>query len=115
MVECVGATPTIEASLKAVAAGGRVVLLGSPRTKMEMDPYWDIHRRGVQVIGAHGNAVDAATRQRDRPFLVDLLASGRLAVRELITQHFALSEAQTAYEGLAKLPDEFVGVVFTYG
>jgi 2-desacetyl-2-hydroxyethyl bacteriochlorophyllide A dehydrogenase len=114
VVEAIGSSATIETALKSVAAAGRVVLLGSPRVKMQMDPYWDIHRRGVQVIGAHGNAVDEATRRRDRPFLIELLASGRLPVRELITHHLALADAVTAYEGLLKQPDDFVGVVLTY-
>jgi threonine dehydrogenase-like Zn-dependent dehydrogenase len=114
VVEAIGLPASIEAALQAVAAAGRVVLLGSPRVKMQLDPYWDIHRRGVQVIGAHGNAVDEATRRRDRPFLIELLASGRLPVRELITHHVALADAGTAYEGLAKHADEFVGVVLTY-
>ncbi len=114
VVEAVGLPATITAALKAVAAAGRVVLLGSPRIKMEMDPYMDIHRRGVQLIGAHDIAVDENTRRRDCPFLVELLASGRLPVRELITHHMKLAEAHTAYEGLLKRPDEFVGVVLTY-
>ena len=114
VVEAVGLPLTIEAALKSVAANGRVVLLGSPRVKMEMDPYWDIHRRGVQVIGAHINTVDEATRGRDRPFLIELLASGRLPVRDLITHHMDFTDVHTAYEGLWTQPDEFVGVVLTY-
>ena len=114
VVEAVGSSPTIEAALKAVAAAGRVVLLGSPRQKMEMDPYRDIHARGVQLIGAHMNAVDEATRRRDRPFIVEMLASGRLPVRDLITQHMDFADARTAYEGLSKQTDDFVGVVLTY-
>ena len=114
VVEAVGATPSIVSALQAVARRGRVVLLGSPRVPMEFDPYRDIHARGVQLIGAHGGVPDEATRKRDRPFIVELLASGRLPVRELITHRMDYASAQAGYEGLVKQTDDYVGVVLTY-
>ena len=45
VIEAVGVPASIDSCLKAVAVGGRVVLLGSPRSNMEIDPYFDIHRK----------------------------------------------------------------------
>ena len=39
---------------------GRVILLGSPRGRIEIDPYRDIHSKGVSLIGAHANTTAAA-------------------------------------------------------
>ena len=114
VVEAVGSGPTIDLALKAAARHGRVVLLGSPRDKLELDPYFDVHRTGVRLIGAHASTVDAATRERDIPFLWSLLASGRINVEPLITHVLPYTEAQTAYEGLRDRKDEYLGVLLEY-
>ncbi len=114
VVEAVGSGPTIDLAIKAAANHGRVVLLGSPRDKLELDPYFDIHRTGVHLIGAHASTVDAATREQDIPLLWSLLASGRINVDPLITHVLPYTEGQTAYEGLRDRKDEFLGVLLKY-
>ena len=114
VVEAVGLAPSIDAAIKAAADHGRVVLLGSPRVQMEFDPYFDIHRKGVRLIGAHAGTIDAATRARDVPFLWSLLATGRIAVDPLITHVIPHTEGQRAYEGLRDRKDEFLGVLLAY-
>ena len=114
VVEAVGSGVTIDIALKAAARHGRVVLLGSPRDKLELDPYFDVHRTGVRLIGAHAGTVDAATREQDVPFLWSLLASGRIDVEPLITHVLPYTEGQKAYEGLRDRKDEFLGVLLEY-
>ena len=114
VVEAVGSGPTIDLAIKAAADHGRVVLLGSPRDKLELDPYFDIHRTGVHLIGAHAGTVDAATRERDLPLLWSLLAKGRIKVEPLITHVLPYTEGQTAYEGLRDRKDEYLGVLLEY-
>lgn len=114
VVEAVGSGPTIDLAIKAAAAHGRVVLLGSPRDRLELDPYFDIHRTGVHMIGAHASTVDAATREQDIPFIWSLLASGRIDVDPLITHVLPYTEGQQAYEGLRDRKDEFLGVLLEY-
>ena len=114
VVEAVGSGVTIDIALKAVARHGRVVLLGSPRDKLELDPYFDVHRTGVHLIGAHASTVDAATREQDMPFIWSLLASGRINVEPLITHVLPYTEGQKAYEGLRDRKDEFLGVLLEY-
>ena len=114
VVEAVGSGPTIDLAIKAAADHGRVVLLGSPRDKLELDPYFDIHRTGVHLIGAHAGTVDAATRERDIPLLWSLLAKGRINVEPLITHVLPYMEGQRAYEGLRDRKDEYLGVLLEY-
>lgn len=114
VVEAVGSGPTIDLAIKAAARHGRVVLLGSPRDKLELDPYFDIHRTGVHLIGAHASTVDAATRERDMPLLWSLLASRRINVEPLISHVLPYTEGQKAYEGLRDRKDEFLGVLLEY-
>ncbi|MCZ7645075.1 MAG: zinc-binding alcohol dehydrogenase [Planctomycetota bacterium] len=114
VVEAVGLNPTIDAALKAVAPRGLVVLLGSPRHKMEIDPYFDIHVKGIAVIGAHGKNVDPVTRAQDKPLLMEWLRGGKIRVEPLITQRMPFAEGLRAYEGLRDKPDEYLGVILTY-
>ena len=114
VIEAVGIPPTIDACMKAVADDGRVVLLGSPRLNMEFDPYFDIHRKAVQLIGAHGRGVDGDTRRRDVPFILSLIERGDVEVDSLITQEMPCAEGLAAYEGLRDKKDEYLGVILRY-
>jgi 2-desacetyl-2-hydroxyethyl bacteriochlorophyllide A dehydrogenase len=114
IVEAVGIAPTIDAALKAVADCGRVVLLGSPRSKMEIDPYFDIHRKAIHLIGAHGRGVPPETIKENTPYVLDLLGSRKLSIDPLITHTMPFTDALKAYEGLRDNKDEYMGVIFTY-
>jgi 2-desacetyl-2-hydroxyethyl bacteriochlorophyllide A dehydrogenase len=114
IIEAVGNSRTIDAAFKAISFRGNVVLLGSPRTRMEIDPYFDIHRKGIAVIGAHGMHVDAKTQNEDAPLLMDWLRSGKLKVAPLITQHMPMTEGLKGFEGLRDKTDEYLGVILTY-
>ena len=114
VVEAVGSGPTIDLAIKAAANHGRVVLLGSPRDKLELDPYFDIHRTGVHLIGAHASTVDAARREEDIPLIWSLLATGRITVEPLITHVLPYTEGLKAYEGLRDRKDEYLGVLLEY-
>ena len=114
IVEAVGNSRTISDAMKSCAQKGRVVLLGSPRTKMEIDPYFDIHRTGISVIGAHGCNVDDATHKQDMPLLMDWLRTGKIKVAPLITQRMPFAEGLKGYQGLRDKTDEYLGVILTY-
>ncbi len=114
VIDAVGLTASIQSCIASVARRGRVVLLGSPRQKMEIDPYYDIHYRGVQLIGAHAGTIPTERRERDRAVVLAALRDERIRVRELITQRSLLEDAQKSYEGLRDRPDEYMGVVFRY-
>jgi threonine dehydrogenase-like Zn-dependent dehydrogenase len=114
IIEAVGNSRAISDAMKSCAAKGFVVLLGSPRTKMEIDPYFDIHRTGISIVGAHGCNVDAATRKADEPLLMEWLRSGKIKVAPLITQRMHFTEGLKGYEGLRDKTDEYLGVILNY-
>jgi threonine dehydrogenase-like Zn-dependent dehydrogenase len=114
VIEAIGSSRTISDAFKAVAERGTIVLLGSPRTKMEIDPYFDIHRTGIHIIGAHGRNVDGATIKHDKGLLLEWIRSGKLHVAPLITQHMPMAQGLKGFEGLRDKPDEYLGVILTY-
>jgi threonine dehydrogenase-like Zn-dependent dehydrogenase len=115
VVEAVGLGETVADALHVVAPDGRVVILSSPRTKVEIDPYFDVHHPGVHVIGAHEWRRDRAARRPYDAFLQHLLVSERVLVGPFVTHRVPFGPGlQRAYEGLRDDPDEWLGVVIEY-
>lgn len=112
-VEAAGSESNIDACLKVTAPGGRVVLQGSPRKLMEIDPYTDVHRKGLTIIGAHVSTVSPVVRQRDVPYLFSL-CQGALRTDLIRTHEVSYTEAPTLYDRLEDSLDEYLGVVLTY-
>lgn len=112
-VEAAGIEANIDACLKAARPGGRVVLQGSPRNTMTIDPYTDIHRKGLTVIGAHEDTVSAEVRGDDVPLLFELCRS-QLRIDELRTHEAQLADAPQLYDELEKNLDAYLAVVLTY-
>jgi 2-desacetyl-2-hydroxyethyl bacteriochlorophyllide A dehydrogenase len=114
VIEAVGLAASTDAAIKGVRDGGRVVLLGSARERLEFDPYFDVHLRGVTIVGAHESRLSREQRRADEAFIVHLLASGRVDVGPLVTHRMPYTAAQRAYVGLRDETDTFVGVVLQY-
>jgi threonine dehydrogenase-like Zn-dependent dehydrogenase len=93
-------------------------MVGSPRgIAGEVDFYWDLHGRSIQLIGAHGSAIGSSPREkfpfvRDRAMrlLVHFLESGKLRLDDIVTHHVHASESPAMYDGLLNRRDEFLGV-----
>jgi threonine dehydrogenase-like Zn-dependent dehydrogenase len=104
------------------ADGGQVVILGSPRGQAEsIDFYSDLHRRSLNVIGAHDSGIGFTARERfpwtnDRvlPYLIHSMQRGRFRVDDLITHVVRPDRLQEMYEGLLHRKDEFLGVVLDW-
>lgn len=118
VIEASGAPPAVGQALALVADYGRVVLLGSPRGAVEIDPYTLIHRPGVTIIGAHVRTAppEASVFSRWTPranleLVLRLLAAGELVVEPLISHQIPADAAPGIYERLVRQPDEFLGVV----
>jgi 2-desacetyl-2-hydroxyethyl bacteriochlorophyllide A dehydrogenase len=114
VIEAVGLAGALRDALDAVTTDGRVVVLSSPREKFELDPYFDIHHRGVQLIGAHEWRRSREQRAPYDAFLEHLLATERVRVDPLVTHRLPFRDAQSAYEGLRDQPESFLGVLLEY-
>src|SRR6476661_11006108 len=89
-----------------------ILVVGSPRGKAkEVNFYDDLHRRYIEVTGAHGNMLfePAHTRlagawdiDKAQTWFRAALHAGRLSLAGLITQRIRPEELGTAYEGLLK-------------
>jgi threonine dehydrogenase-like Zn-dependent dehydrogenase len=103
---------------------GQVVVVGSPRGKAkDVNFYDDLHRRYIEVTGAHGNMLfePAHTRlagawdvNKAQHWLLAALAANRLSLEGLVRHRIAPTELGTAYEGLLKKKDDYLGVLVTW-
>ena len=114
VVEATGNPEVASPALKLVGQLGRLILLGSPRGKAELDIYFDIHRKGVSVIGAHTRLIsilDPEGPTKNKKLLFKFLSDGSLKVDNLITHKIPARDAAIAYEGLINKKEEYLGVL----
>ena len=118
IVDATGVPAAASLAMSAVADGGSVIMVGSPRgIAGDVDFYWDLHGRSLSLIGAHGTALGTEprekfpfTRERAMRLIVHFLESGKLALDDILTHAVHTTELQAMYEGLLHRRDEFVGV-----
>lgn len=120
-VEATGSPAVIEPALAATAEGGRAVLLGSTRGRVEVDLYSTVHRKGIALIGAHERtqSIDATasprrSRRHHLAILADLLARGELRTAGLISDVVEMEAAPAMYERLVTAPEAHLGVLINY-
>ena len=121
IADATGVPDAIPTAMSLACDGGQVVVVGSPRGKArEVNFYDDLHRRYLEVTGAHGNMLfePAHTRlagawdiNKAQRWLLAALAAGRLSLAGLVTHRIAPEELGAAYEGLLKKKDEYLGVL----
>lgn len=121
VADATGVPDAIPVAMSLACDAGQVVVVGSPRGKAkDVNFYDDLHRRYIEVTGAHGNMLfePAHTRlagawdiHKAQHWLLGALASGRLSLEGLITHRIAPEELGNAYEGLLKCKEEYLGVL----
>lgn len=124
VADATGVPDAVPVAMSLACDAGQVVVVGSPRGRAkDVNFYDDLHRRYIEVTGAHGNMLfeTAHTRlagaweiNKAQYWLLAALASGRLNLSGLITHRIAPAELGSAYEGLLKKKDEYLGVVVTW-
>ncbi|AHF90714.1 threonine dehydrogenase [Opitutaceae bacterium TAV5] len=123
VVEVTGVSAALKQALAFTAKFGRVALLGCTRVaENDIDFYQDVHRPGIELIGAH---TDARAKQESRPHawtwkddaraLLDFMADGRLDMAKILSAVYSPHEAPAVYDRLARAPADFpVGAVFDW-
>jgi 2-desacetyl-2-hydroxyethyl bacteriochlorophyllide A dehydrogenase len=121
VADATGVPDAVPVAMSLACDGGQVVVVGSPRGKANaVNFYDDLHRRYIEVTGAHGNMLfePAHTRlagawdiNKAQNWLLAALASGRLSLDGLVTHTIRAEELGTAYEGLLKNKEEYLGVL----
>jgi threonine dehydrogenase-like Zn-dependent dehydrogenase len=121
VADATGVPDAVPVAMSLACDGGQVVVVGSPRGKAkEVNFYDDLHRRYIEVTGAHGNMLFEPAHVRlagawdidkAQSWLLAALASGRLNLEKLVTHRIAPEGLGEAYEGLLKKKEEYLGVV----
>jgi 2-desacetyl-2-hydroxyethyl bacteriochlorophyllide A dehydrogenase len=121
VADATGVPDAIPTAMALACDGGQVVVVGSPRGRAkEVNFYDDLHRRYIEVTGAHGNMLFEPAHARlagawdinkAQHWLLAALNAGRLRLDGLITHRIQPAELGTAYEGLMKKKEEYLGVV----
>jgi 2-desacetyl-2-hydroxyethyl bacteriochlorophyllide A dehydrogenase len=121
IADATGVPAAIPTAMSLACDAGQVVVVGSPRGKVsDVNFYDDLHRRYIEVTGAHGNMLfePAHTRipgawdiHKAQHFLLRSLANGRLSLAGLVTHTIEPAGLGGAYEGLLKQKDDYLGVL----
>jgi threonine dehydrogenase-like Zn-dependent dehydrogenase len=93
-VEASGARGVAESMAASLAPGGRLVLIGRGPHTIDLDPEWLIVR-GAAVVGSIGHAGSGAFGR-----VIDLMATGRLAMDRIVTASVPLDGMVAALERL---------------
>jgi 2-desacetyl-2-hydroxyethyl bacteriochlorophyllide A dehydrogenase len=121
VADATGVPDAIPQAMALACDGGQVVVVGSPRGRAkDVNFYDDLHRRYLEVTGAHGNMLFEPAHVRlagywdinkAQTWLLATLASGRLSLAGLVTHTIKPEQLGTAYDGLLKKKEEYLGVV----
>lgn len=119
-IEVTGNPNALKQVLSVTAKFGKVILLGCTRDMTEVDFYNDVHRPGIELIGAHSGARPTLeshsgfyTEMDDCRVILSYLSAGRLNFKPIISEQHSPSEATEVYSRLAakKFP---IGVQFDW-
>src|SRR5437868_518442 len=121
VADATGVPDAVPVAMSLACDAGQVVVVGSPRGRAkEVNFYDDLHRRYIEVTGAHGNMLFEPAHARlagawdihkAQTWLLRQLASGRLSLAGLVTHTIAPEQLGDAYEGLLKDKDHYLGVL----
>ncbi|MFA4944746.1 MAG: zinc-binding alcohol dehydrogenase [Lentisphaeria bacterium] len=122
VIEVTGQSVALKQALAYAARFGRVALLGCTRVSdTAIDYYQEVHRPGIEIIGAH---TDARPERESRPgswtwkddarALMDFMADGRLDMPRIVSAMYDPCAAPAVYRALAEDPDFPVGAVFDW-
>ncbi|NPV07740.1 MAG: zinc-binding dehydrogenase [Anaerolineae bacterium] len=113
---------TIPTMMKAAAQNGRLLIVGSLPDKVEIDPFTELQRRELSIIGCFqpaspvvGHAYFPWTQRRNRALFLDLLRDGSVRVDHLITHRLPYDAAPKAYATLRRGRAGWLGVVLEWG
>ncbi len=125
VADATGIPDAVTTAMSLACDAGQVVVVGSPRGKAKEVNFYDhLHRRYLEVTGAHGNMLFEPAHQRlagawdidkAQNWLLAAMADGRLNLERLVTHRISPDQLGTAYEGLLKNKEEYLGVVVAWG
>jgi 2-desacetyl-2-hydroxyethyl bacteriochlorophyllide A dehydrogenase len=113
VLDVTGSADGLATAIAATADGGRVVLLGSPRTDIADVPLQQLYDRRLRIVGAHVTNLNAVEEPAFSDAFFDLLASGEFTVRDVLAEYPA-DDAPLVYRRLVT-DRSFIGAALYWG
>lgn len=124
VADCTGVPAAVPTAMSLADNAGQVVIVGSPRGQAQnVNFYDDLHRRYIEVTGAHGNMLFEPAHHRlagawsidkAQRWLLAGLAAGRIRLDKLITHRIQPEQLGEAYEGLLKNKEDYLCCVMKW-
>jgi 2-desacetyl-2-hydroxyethyl bacteriochlorophyllide A dehydrogenase len=124
VADCTGVPAAVPVAMGLADAAGQVVVVGSPRGRADnVNFYDDLHRRYIEVTGAHGNMLFEPNHiklaggwdiHKAQQWLIRSLANGRLNLDGLVTHTITPEQLGQTYEGLLKDKDNYLCAVIKW-
>ena len=107
VMECSGANPAIVSTLQLVCNAGRITLTGWPKNETSL--HTDIiTKKEVDIRGARTSAGEFEEA-------IELIRTGRVDVRKILTRVVSLEEAPAVVEDIERNPGNYMKVVVSAG
>lgn len=120
VADATGTPDAIQTAMSLACDAGQVIVVGSPRGKAaEVNFYDDLHRRYIEVSGAHGNMLFEPAHHRlagawniDKAeyWLLAAFAQKRITLNGLVTHEIKPEALGNAYDGLLNHKQTYLGV-----
>lgn len=121
VVESTGFPSPIEQAIKLSEKYGRVIILGSTRGSTEINFYRDVHKKGIQIIGAHISCNPAEvsypgywTFKDNADCFLRLLSEGRISVEGLVSQKESYINYKAIYENVLQSRQDYITSVIQW-
>jgi 2-desacetyl-2-hydroxyethyl bacteriochlorophyllide A dehydrogenase len=124
VADATGIPAAIPTAMKLACDGGQVVVVGSPRgVAANVNFYDDLHRRYIEVTGAHGNMLVEREHHRipggwdvdkAQNWLLAAMTDKRLSLDGVVTQSIQPRDLGDAYEGLLNAKERYLGVLLRW-
>lgn len=121
VIEATGNPEAVNLAFKLARRIGRVVLLGSARGETKSVNFYEVHRKGLIIVGAHDSVrpkIDSShgfwTAHDDNILSLKLLSAHRIQVSPLLTHRFPAQHAPKAYELLRRNDMSALGIVLDW-
>jgi L-iditol 2-dehydrogenase len=99
--ECAGQQETIDQAIELLKPGGKLMLIGIPRTERISLVIDKIRRKEITIINVR-------RQNKCTQDCIDLIASGKISVDFMITHRFKLEQSQDAFDMVAEYRDGVV-------
>lgn len=116
--ECVGSNETVKWGLTLTKPGGRIMLVGNPKSDVELDRdiYWKILRNQLTLVGTWNSSfmIDgfkSLTDEDDWQYVVRRLSEGRITPEKLITHKYPLDALLQGFYLMRDKSEEYIKVM----